>query len=366
MSHAKERKEKACLNCSAAIYGRYCHICGQENVETKESFWYLVKHFIEDITHFDGKFFSTLKYLLFRPGFLTTEYLRGKRASYLHPIRMYVFTSAIFFIAFFFVFHPAEAIQENNSEKENLSASEIKKLLISEKKLNEKTITTLGLKNAKKEKILHKIQMINSDLDSLAKDTLRLHERLHYFYEGKNNIIDLGNYKSVKEFDSIQKSLPKSQQKNGLTYILERKAALLNEKYKNEASAKLIEVFFHKLPQILFFSLPLFAGILYLLYMRKKIYYVEHGIFTIHLYVATFILMLCLILSDNLLPENIHSWVSISLFVVVLLYLYKAMHNFYKQSRIKTIIKLLILNSTMLFVIAFLFVSFFLLSFFSI
>ena len=107
MSHLKERKQKNCLNCNAQVYGKYCHICGQENIEPKETFWGLATHFVYDIVHFDGKFFSTLKYLLFKPGFLSHEYLRGRRASYLHPIRMYVFTSAIFFILFFtFIYKP--------------------------------------------------------------------------------------------------------------------------------------------------------------------------------------------------------------------------------------------------------------------
>ncbi len=102
MSHLKERKEKTCLNCQTSpLYGRYCHVCGQQNLEPKETVWHLVQHFFEDITHFDGKFFSTVKYLLKRPGFLSSEYMIGRRASYLNPIRMYVFTSAIFFLILF-------------------------------------------------------------------------------------------------------------------------------------------------------------------------------------------------------------------------------------------------------------------------
>ena len=81
--------------------GRYCHVCGQENTVPREGFGGLVLHFFYDITHFDGKFFQSLKYLLFKPGFLSKEYVRGRRASYLHPVRMYVFTSAIFFLVFF-------------------------------------------------------------------------------------------------------------------------------------------------------------------------------------------------------------------------------------------------------------------------
>lgn len=103
MSHPAQRKEKNCLNCGTTVIGRYCHHCGQENVEPKESVWQLLLHFFNDITHFDGKFFSTLKELLFKPGFLSTQYMIGRRATYLNPIRMYLFTSFIFFLLFF---HP--------------------------------------------------------------------------------------------------------------------------------------------------------------------------------------------------------------------------------------------------------------------
>ena len=121
MSHSKERNEKVCLNCGAALSGRYCHICGQENTEPKETVWSLVSHFFNDITHFDGKFFSTVKYLITKPGFLSAEYLKGRRASYLHPIRMYVFTSAFFFIIFFWLFNPEQMIKGHKDPKEQLA-----------------------------------------------------------------------------------------------------------------------------------------------------------------------------------------------------------------------------------------------------
>ena len=68
MSHLKQRKENNCLNCNTKVVGRFCHHCGQENVEVKESAIEFIVHFVNDITHFDGKFFTTLKDLLFKPG----------------------------------------------------------------------------------------------------------------------------------------------------------------------------------------------------------------------------------------------------------------------------------------------------------
>lgn len=122
MSHSKERAEKNCLNCGETVQGRYCQACGQENIEPKETLWGLVSHFFQDITHFDGKFFSTGRLLFTRPGFLPKEYLRGKRASYLHPIRMYVFTSAIFFLIFYSVFDVRNmGIGNKRTDKEQIA-----------------------------------------------------------------------------------------------------------------------------------------------------------------------------------------------------------------------------------------------------
>ena len=101
VSHSKIRSEKICLNCGTETTGRYCPACGQENIEPKQSVWHLITHFFSDITHFDGKFFVTVKDLFVKPGFLSREICRGRRVSYLDPIRMYIFTSAIFFLIFF-------------------------------------------------------------------------------------------------------------------------------------------------------------------------------------------------------------------------------------------------------------------------
>jgi hypothetical protein len=52
---------------------------------------------VENLTHFDTKQWSTLKLIFTKPGQLTKDFVEGKRARYVHPIRFYVFTSVIFF-----------------------------------------------------------------------------------------------------------------------------------------------------------------------------------------------------------------------------------------------------------------------------
>ncbi|HSZ87660.1 MAG TPA: DUF3667 domain-containing protein [Puia sp.] len=79
---------------------KFCSHCGQANTEPKESFFHLVADFFSDITHYDSKVFVTLKDLIFKPGFLTKEYNAGRRVTYLNPVRLYVFISAVFFSSF--------------------------------------------------------------------------------------------------------------------------------------------------------------------------------------------------------------------------------------------------------------------------
>ena len=98
MSSVKLRKEKDCLNCGHVVEEHFCPHCGQENIVTKEDAFHMVTHAIADYFHFEHKFFGTIKPLLFKPGQLTKEYVAGKRMSSIHPIRLYIFISIVFFL----------------------------------------------------------------------------------------------------------------------------------------------------------------------------------------------------------------------------------------------------------------------------
>lgn len=98
MSHKKYRTEKNCLNCGEWVERKFCPECGQENVQVRESFLHIVSHFISDYLHYDSKFFKSLGYLLTKPGFLTKEYLEGRRMRYIHPLRLFFFATIVMVI----------------------------------------------------------------------------------------------------------------------------------------------------------------------------------------------------------------------------------------------------------------------------
>ncbi len=96
-----------CKNCNYKLDKQYCSNCGQKNVEVLE-LKIIIKDFFKDVFELDSRVFLTLKYLLFKPGFLTKEYWLGKRKRYISPMRLIIITSFIYFIMVPFLFDESE------------------------------------------------------------------------------------------------------------------------------------------------------------------------------------------------------------------------------------------------------------------
>lgn len=88
-----------CSNCGTVLQEgfKYCPNCGQEHKE-KENVKLLFSQFLSDYFTFDSKIGRSVIPLVVKPGFLTLEYLKGKRIHYIPPLRMFIFLSIIFFI----------------------------------------------------------------------------------------------------------------------------------------------------------------------------------------------------------------------------------------------------------------------------
>ena len=87
-----------CKNCGRKLKGMYCSQCGQYALDIEQPFWKYMLQYIENVYQFDTKVWNTL-YLLFRkPGFLTREFNAGKINSYVHPMRLFMFISCLFFL----------------------------------------------------------------------------------------------------------------------------------------------------------------------------------------------------------------------------------------------------------------------------
>ena len=339
MSKSKIRNDKTCLNCRYVVENKFCPNCGQENTDTRKTFHHLFIHFFEDLTHYENAFWRTIKNLLFKPAALTKEYLSGKRLSYLAPVRLYIFISFITFLLI--AIFPGKI---NSSEK------------TIEKK---STITT---KNKSFQNIITK----NDSVKKNQTDSIEEEDGVQDF--GFNSAEQLDSVQTFQDFgddsleqlDCIQKNAPESKKLSDFNYWMIKKFQIVKDNYtQSEIIEKFISSFTHNLPKVLFVFMPLFAFFLWLFHNKKRWYYFDHGIFTLHYFSFLLLIFLLLFLINKALsPFTESSFITFIQIVVnfigigwMIYYFYPAHHRFYGETRMISFIK-----SSLLFFINFILV----------
>jgi thiamine biosynthesis protein ThiS len=88
-----------CPTCGALVTNRFCPDCGEKKFGASDlSMRHFFHHALGDFFHFDSKIFGSFRLLFTKPGFLTSEYLRGCRKPYLHPFQLFFIANLIYFL----------------------------------------------------------------------------------------------------------------------------------------------------------------------------------------------------------------------------------------------------------------------------
>src|SRR5690554_781314 len=320
MGYHKLREDKKCQNCGYLVRKRFYPKCGQENIETRQSFHFLFVHFIEDLVHYDGSFWKTLKNLLFKPGVLTKEYLAGKRKKYVAPVKLYIFVS---FFVFFVGGMISKLTDDGNFDDfgDNKPNNQLIEFEITEEQEKQDSIT--ATQNSEK-----------WPFGTAAK--------------------------TLKEYDSIQNNLPENQREKGINRIISRKEIELKQKYtKHEMGIKIVEVAQKNIPKFLFFYMPFFAFFMWLFHNKKRWLYFDHGIFTLH-YFSFLLLAFFTSLSVVNTISELTGWaiktiavtVNFIIYLWTFVYFFKAHRKIYGYSRLSTFFRgLFLLFLNMIFLI---------------
>lgn len=276
-----------CANCGTAITGHFCAHCGQKNENPLHSLWHFIGEATEDLTHADSRVWITIGALLFKPGFLTLEFLAGRRARYLPPIRLYLVMSVLFFLFAALTPHhqmtPAERAQIAREVRGHEYVAIGDPNIKSPAERHEHARQACGRMDAK----------LNASLGS--------------------GVI-LSSVKTVAH-------------KGCLSLVEDNGHALA-------------EAFMHNLPRALFITLPIMAALMKLLYRRPPRYYVEHLLFLLHnysfvfLWAATFVLLSWMIASDAIMDPLL--WV---FFLYALYYFFRGMRRVYPEGVARTLVK---------------------------
>lgn len=87
-----------CPNCGSDRVDSYCAECGQRAGDLHVTVGQFVRDALNGLFSFDSRVWRTLIALVGRPGLLTVEYWRGRRARYVAPLRLYLFVSFFTFL----------------------------------------------------------------------------------------------------------------------------------------------------------------------------------------------------------------------------------------------------------------------------
>lgn len=279
-----ESASEPCLNCGAALAGQYCSSCGQRSGVRIITLWTLVREVLGDLLDIDSRLWRSLLPLVFRPGHLTFEYLRGRRVRYIPPFRLYLVLSLIFFLL-------------NSIDDER------------------------------------KFIEINGDSET------------HQSAEGKAKAADQDADAAEEESscDDIEVEFSNPRLAKLITYERVKRLCLIVE----QEPQRFLDALFENMPAMMFVFLPLIAWIMDLLYVRTSRYYVEHLLFVVHYHALAFLLMslggVIYLLSGWMVAlEPVSSALNSVVSLYLLVYLYLAMRRVYGKRWLKLRYSLLI------------------------
>ena len=102
------------------LAGDYCSHCGQHAIDLHRPFSSLVSDAVGDILNLDTRLARTLRPLMLKPGQVAKEFIAGRRAAHVPPLKSYLIAALIFF-GLFTIFPsraPVRVFVEGSPEQE--------------------------------------------------------------------------------------------------------------------------------------------------------------------------------------------------------------------------------------------------------
>ncbi|HTV50875.1 MAG TPA: DUF3667 domain-containing protein [Steroidobacteraceae bacterium] len=333
--HVASPAPVTCANCGAEVLDRYCGHCGQRRGHAVHSLAHFAAEATEDLTHADSRLWRTLLALLFRPGFLTTEFLADRRAHYLPPVRLYLVLSVVFFLVassfssgtHVIIFAPSGALPRVETKHEPLAQLLRESMQEAQRSAATSSATpstaappaaASAAPSTASSPALSSVPRPAASSSSATADPTQQAAQVCAELE------DSGTGMFERWFPGRwQRVCPRMLADNG---------------------ANVSEALFHNLPRALFVFMPLIALVMKLLYRHPPRYYVEHLLFLLHNHAFVFLTFTAYLLLVGLTPL---SHVSPGLFLALsgysAWYLYRGMRRVYGQSRTRTACKFVVL-----------------------
>ncbi|MDM8159275.1 DUF3667 domain-containing protein [Labilibaculum sp. K2S] len=301
--------EGFCANCEHPVNGSFCSNCGQSVKDFHRPFFSVLSESLGDALSLDNKFLHTIVPLFVRPGYLTKEFMRGKRARYTPPFRLYLFLTFFAFLLLSYNHRPETMAEKNltftTEEGKDVDVLSYFEDMVDENKSQIDSLESDSLTNSKLKKGLFNF--------NISQDTAQTAQSITFGEKGgKKNKFGNSDVKRVIDMWKLNPTL------------------MMDNVYK-------------KLSQTLLIILPVFALFLALFYIRRKNYLLEHLLISLNFHSFIFVIVIVSELLIMTKLEFVHQF-AFYLYLLIPIQLFLALKFYYQQSWIKTIVKFFMLS----------------------
>jgi hypothetical protein len=298
-----------CENCGAQLTGHYCAKCGQPAVDYRRSFRHVIVDLLDEFLNWDSKFLATIGLLIAKPWRLTNEFLAGKRVRYVHPLRLYLLASILFFFA---VNYWARALHVDPSQLGPKDRAEI------EAELKDEDLPPAV--RARLETMLHE----PSPSPSPTAET------------PQSGIVAGPKDRPFVLFDAGTKP------KTPMERWFEERA---KEKFGEHGTrfGLFIKTLVSNLPYMMLACIPLFAFVLKILYLRRRIYYIDHLVYALHIHTFAYLALMLIILAtiglNRATPGPLAGWTIALLWCAFAVQIFLSIRRVYRQGWFMSVLK---------------------------
>lgn len=317
-----------CMNCNALLTGKYCAECGQPSHTYSAPLWADIQDFFGNHFGFDTKFFRSVVPLLFRPGFLSREYSAGRRVRYINPLRLYIFSSILFFLVAWSV-TPSNFFHFNDTDSSKAPAKSQPAAVVLTPSEQREIRANPYLTEAQKQTILN--------------NTARGQAAASHATKTSGSKTEVTVAPSLTPNTTFTDTSDTGNMVN--MTIFGRKIHMT----KSELETRMLHAMESYLPKLMFVFLPLVALLLKIFYLRSGRYYMEHLIFALHNHAFIFVTLLAMVLA-NLLGKHAAwaktpaEYLNTLLGWYIVIYVFLAMLFYYRQGFFKTLVKYLLIG----------------------
>jgi Protein of unknown function (DUF3667) len=330
-----------CENCGAPLSGPYCGQCGQPAIDYRRSFGHLLVDVLNEFLNWDSKFFATIALLIVKPWRLTNEFVAGHRVRYVHPLRLYLLASILFFFA---VNYGTKGIKFDPTKFPEEKRAEVAAAIADKRGEIEAELSKENLTPQQRQKVQKALDYLTKPTSS-ATTTPTPEETPSptpsssaspTAESGQQTYGPVGDRPFVV-FDDAKSTTPFER------WIEGRAKEKMGE--HGTKMGLFISTLFSNLPYMMLCCIPLFALVLKVLYIRRRLFYIDHLIYALHIhtffYAGIMLIVLATIGLNRFAPGAITGWMIALLWIAFVTQIFLSIRYVYRQGWFFSIFKFL-------------------------